>query len=107
MADKQRERRAKTNIRHDVLVAREEVHAPDRIVCVVFLNEWLLGRGACAVHVAGTSYRARVPRIRMHSRAADYYRRGLEAQQYAAQAAAEPRIKQAFEQVADNLVYAC
>ena len=38
----------------------------------------------------------------MQSRAADYYRRGLEAQQLAAQAANEPRIKQAFEQVADN-----
>jgi hypothetical protein len=38
----------------------------------------------------------------MHSRAADYYRRGLEARQHAAQAANEPRIKQAFEQVADN-----
>ena len=38
----------------------------------------------------------------MRSRAEDYYRRGLEAQQHAAQAAAEPRIKQAFEQVADN-----
>jgi len=38
----------------------------------------------------------------MRSRAEDYYRRGLEAQQYAAQAAAEPRIKKAFEQVADN-----
>jgi hypothetical protein len=38
----------------------------------------------------------------MHSLAADYHRRGLEAQQLAAQAAAEPRIKQAFEQVADN-----
>ena len=40
--------------------------------------------------------------LRMRSRAEDYYRRGLEAQQYAAQAAAEPRIKKAFEQVADN-----
>jgi len=38
----------------------------------------------------------------MRSRAEDYYRRGLEAQQCAAQAAAEPRIKKAFEQVADN-----
>jgi hypothetical protein len=38
----------------------------------------------------------------MRSRAADYYRRGLEAQQYAAQAGAEPRLKKAFEQVADN-----
>ena len=45
---------------------------------------------------------ARVPKIRMRSRAEDYYRRGLEAQQHAAQAAAEPRIKKAFEQVADN-----
>jgi len=38
----------------------------------------------------------------MRSRAEDYYRRGLEAQQCAAKAAAEPRIKKAFEQVADN-----
>ena len=38
----------------------------------------------------------------MRSRAEDYYRRGLEAQQHGAQAAAEPRIKKAFEQVADN-----
>ena len=37
----------------------------------------------------------------MRSRAEDYYRRGLEAQQCAAQVA-ELRLKRAFEQVADN-----
>ena len=37
----------------------------------------------------------------MHSRAEDYYCRGLEAQQHAAQEA-ELRFKKAFEQVADN-----
>jgi len=37
----------------------------------------------------------------MRSRAEDYYRRGLEAQQCAAQVA-ELRLKKAFEQVADN-----
>jgi len=37
----------------------------------------------------------------MHSRAEDYYRRGLEARQHAAQVA-ELRLKRAFEQVADN-----
>jgi len=37
----------------------------------------------------------------MHSRAEDYYRRGLAAQQHAAQVA-ELHLKKAFEQVADN-----
>ena len=37
----------------------------------------------------------------MHSRAEDYYCRGLEARQHAAQVA-ELRLKRAFEQVADN-----
>ena len=44
---------------------------------------------------------ARVLGIKMRSRAEDYYRRGLEAQQCAAQVA-ELRLKRAFEQVADN-----
>jgi len=37
----------------------------------------------------------------MRSRVEDYYRRGLEAQQHAAQVA-EPRLKKAFEEAADN-----
>jgi len=37
----------------------------------------------------------------MSSRAEDYFRRGLEAQQHAAQVA-ELHLKKAFEQVADN-----
>jgi len=37
----------------------------------------------------------------MRSRAEDYYRRGLEAQQHAAQVA-ELRLKKAFQQAADN-----
>src|SRR5262245_28784633 len=48
----------------------------------------------------GTSYRS-LAFLEMRSRAEDYYRRGLEAQQHAAQAA-ELRFKKAFEQVADN-----
>ena len=56
-------------------------------------------RGGCGVHVAGTSYRARAF---LGSGCTRGQRRGLEAQQHAAQAAAEPRIKKAFEQVADN-----
>jgi len=37
----------------------------------------------------------------MRSRAEEYHRRGLEAQQHAAQVA-ELRLKKAFEQAADN-----
>jgi len=44
---------------------------------------------------------ARSRSIRMRSRVEDYYRRGLEAQQHAAQEP-EQRLKKAFEQAADN-----